>query len=81
MTIHILEQRDYAPGDQAPHGYLAWQEWAAAQYKAGLRQRQCGRCGKWQFPQEISGQRDEHVLQSRAGPATLMTLVCNDCAA
>ena len=79
--MHILEQRDYKPGDPAPEGYLAWHEWADTQHKAGLRQRHCGRCGRWQFPQELSDKRDQHVLQSRAGPATLTTLVCNDCAA
>jgi len=78
--VHILEQRDYAPGDPEPQGYLAWHEWAETQHKAGLRQKECGRCGKWRYPQELSAQRDEHVMQSRKGPVTLTTLVCNDCA-
>ena len=53
-TSCILQQRTYKPGDPEPDGYLAWHEWAAAQHKAGLRQRQCGRCGLWNYPQELS---------------------------
>ncbi len=34
--------------------YLAWHEWAAAQHKAWLRQRQCCRCGLWNYPQELN---------------------------
>ena len=47
----ILEQATYKPGDQAPEGYLAWHEWAEVQHKAGLRQKQCGRCGLWRQSQ------------------------------
>ena len=46
----ILAQEAYKPGDQAPSGYLAWHEWAEVQHKAGLRQKQCGRCGLWRYP-------------------------------
>jgi hypothetical protein len=51
----------YKPGDQPPSGYCDWDEWAAIQYKAGLRQRRCARCGKYRFPQEIAsdGQKPE----------------------
>jgi hypothetical protein len=52
----ILEQAVYKPGDQAPDGYLAWHEWAEVQHKAGLRQKQCGKCGLWRYPQELSGE-------------------------
>jgi hypothetical protein len=52
----ILEQETYKPGDQAPSGYLAWHEWAEVQHKAGLRQVQCGKCGLWRYPQELSGE-------------------------
>jgi len=79
MTIHILEQRDYAPGDQAPHEYLAWHEWAAAQDKAGIRQIACGSCGLWNYQQEMSAQTDKP--QSSNSPVNLMMPVCNDCAA
>lgn len=44
-VVCILEQATYKPGDQAPDGYLARHEWAEVQHKAGLRQKQCGRCG------------------------------------
>jgi hypothetical protein len=37
-----------------PAGYIARQEWAERQYKAGNRQRTCGICGKWYFPCEMS---------------------------
>ena len=45
-VVCILEQATYKPGDQAPEGYLAWHEWAEVQHKAGLRQKQCGQCGR-----------------------------------
>ena len=72
---------EYKPGDQAPSGYLDWHEWAEVQHKAGLRQKECGRCGKWKFPQELSATTDEHEMQSRSGPVTVITPVCNACAA
>jgi hypothetical protein len=45
----------YKPGDPPPGGYLNWHAWAEVQDKAGLRQKQCSRCGLWKFPQELSG--------------------------
>lgn len=80
MTIAcILEQKEYQPGDPAPDGYLAWHEWAEAQHRAGLRQKECGRCGKWRFPQELSDTWDKHVYQSREGPVIRLMAVCLDC--
>jgi len=70
---------DYKPGDQPPTGYLDWHEWAEVQHKAGLRQKECGRCGKWKYPQELSDQTDRHEMQSRKGPVTVATPVCNKC--
>lgn len=70
----------YLPGDPAPEGYLAWHEWAEVQHKSGLRQKECGRCGKWRYPQELSDQHDRTQMQSRKGPVTLMTPVCVTCA-
>lgn len=81
MRVRILEQATYKPGDQAPEGYLAWHEWADTQHKGGLRQKECGRCSKWKYPQELSAEIDECVMQSRKGPVALKTLVCNNCAA
>jgi hypothetical protein len=51
----LLAGGTYKPGDPAPNGYLAWHEWAGVQYRAGLRQSRCGLCGRWCFPQELSG--------------------------
>ena len=81
----ILEQATYKPGDQAPEGYLAWHEWAEVQHKAGLRQKQCGRCGLWRYPQQLSAlvDRTEVTGLRKRQPfrRTLETPVCNDCAA
>lgn len=80
----ILEQAAYKPGDQAPEGYLAWHEWAEVQHKAGLRQKQCGRCGLWRYPQQLSAlvDRTEVTGLRKRQPfrRTLETPVCNDCA-
>lgn len=81
MRLHILEQADYKPGDPAPEGYLAWHEWADVQHKAGLRQKSCGRCGKWKYPQELSDKRDEYEAMTRkSGAVKLFSAVCNTCA-
>lgn len=50
----ITIQEDYQPGDQPPEGYLAWHEWADVQFKAGIKQVECGSCGLWKTPQELS---------------------------
>ena len=76
----ILEQATYKAGDQAPQGYLAWHEWAEVQHKAGLRQKQCGQCGLWRYPQELS----EHMVRlqgftARGKPAHQMAPLCLKC--
>ena len=71
---------DFKPGDQAPTGYLDWHEWAEIQSKAGLRQKECGRCGRWKYPQELSDKLDCTTRQSRKGPVVLEAVVCNNCA-
>lgn len=77
----IVEQDDYKPGDQPPEGYLAWHEWAEVQHKAGLRPKQCGRCGLWRYPQELSDQIDRCEMRSRQGLlVTIETVVCLKCA-
>ena len=76
----ILVQADYKPGDLPPEGYLAWHEWAEVQHKAGLRQKECGRCNKWFYPQQLSVTIDKCVTQSRKGPVTVETAVCLHCA-
>ena len=75
----VLEQDTYQPGDPAPEGYLAWHEWAEAQHKSGLRQKQCGRCGLWRYPQELSDKIDQCEMQSRKGPVIVATVVCLKC--
>ena len=69
----------FRPGDQAPSGYLAWHEWAEIQHKAGLRQKECGRCGKWKFPQQLSRQVDKREARSRKGPVLVESPVCLEC--
>ena len=77
----ILEQTTYKPGDLPPEGYLAWHEWAEVQYKAGIRQVQCGRCGLWQTPQELSTEVIERQTKGRRGKTvTACAQVCIKCA-
>lgn len=80
MFVHILEQKAYKPGDQEPEGYLAWHEWADIQAKAGLKQKACGRCGRWKFPQQLSSIFDEFDAKTNKGPVKVKTPVCSDCA-
>ena len=84
-VVCILEQAPYKPGDQAPEGYLAWHEWAEVQHKAGLRQKQCGRCGLWRYPQQLSALVDSTEVtglrKRQPFRRTLETPVCNDCEA
>jgi hypothetical protein len=63
----MLVGGDFKPGDQAPRGYLDWQEWAEVQHKAGLRQRECGKCGLWRYPQELSAETVEWVAKTSKG--------------
>ncbi|WP_259665472.1 hypothetical protein [Rhizobium bangladeshense] len=63
--IHIIPT--YRGGDPAPKGYLEWHEWARVQLRAGLRQAKCQKCGRYKFPQELSGERVQGGL------------ICTDC--
>lgn len=77
----ILEGETYKPGDPEPDGYLAWHEWAEVQHKAGLRQVECGNCGKWQYPQQLSEQTRSFVAKSSRGePMTAEYKLCLLCA-
>jgi hypothetical protein len=72
--------QDFKPGDQAPTGYLDWHEWADVQHKAGLKQVECGRCGKWKYPQQLSNRVDVFTPKNKRGePVTIEPPVCNDC--
>lgn len=49
---------------------------------AGLRQKQCGQCGLWRYPQELS----EHMVRwqgftARGKPAHQMAPLCLKCEA
>lgn len=72
----------YEPGSQPPktHGYMDMEEWWRVQRKAGLRQVECGRCGRWKFPQELSPAVDKSTLHKRDGtPVPVESPVCNEC--
>ena len=76
----VYHQPDFKPGDPAPAGYLAWHEWADVQHKAGLRQKECGRCGKWKYPQELSNQTHRYTAHTKLGRAVeLVSAICRDC--
>lgn len=79
-VVCILVQGTYKPGDQPPDGYLAWHEWADVQRKAGIKQMQCGKCGLWRTPQELSVQTMRWTAQSRKGTVEKIERVCNKCA-
>lgn len=61
----------FKKGDPRPIGYNASQEWASVQYNAGLRQVRCGKCGLFNFPQELSDVVVKHELG--------VSPVCNTC--
>lgn len=74
---------DYKPGDPPPTGYTDWHAWADVQHKAGLRQKQCGRCSRWKYPQELSGLVDVgFASKTKCGPANVRieSPVCIQCA-
>ena len=71
---------NYTPGSQAPAGYLDWHEWAEVQHKAGLRQKECAKCGRWKYPQELSEQTSECIGTTRGGQKVrIVGPVCNEC--
>lgn len=71
----------HKPGDPPPSGYCDWHEWADVQYKAGLRQKRCGRCVKLFFPQELSDLIDvDHPFKSDGTHVRVESPVCKGCA-
>jgi hypothetical protein len=54
--VCLLDAGHYKPGDLPPASGLYNQrsEWARVQVGAGLKQVRCGRCSRYQFPQELS---------------------------
>lgn len=67
---------DYAPGDPPPDGYCDWHAWAEIQYKSGLRQKRCGICSLFAFPQELS---DKTVSGTDAKKRRFVRPVCKKC--
>lgn len=72
---------NYKPGDPAPTGYLAWHEWAHIQHKAGLRQKQCAKCGKWKYPQELSSKVFQYAASVMGGCLMVSGSLCIECEA
>ena len=63
-----------------PSGYLAWHEWAEVQHKAGLKQKECGRCGKFFYPQELINKIDViKCMTTKGKPHKLSLHVCVYC--
>jgi len=79
--IHMTAQKDYDVGSQPPEGYLAWHEWAEVQSKKGkLKQCECGKCGLWKFPQELSNQTLTTSGKYRSGRVKIIvSKICNEC--
>lgn len=80
MVSCLLAQHAYRPGDLPPEGYLEWHEWACVQWKAGIRQVECGRCGKWKTPQELSGATFTTCTTTYwAGTVVISHRLCTNC--
>ncbi len=80
MRASLDTTPNFKPGDPPPSGYIAWMGWAEAQHKAGFRQAQCGRCGLWKFPQELSGKILKSELRTARGKKVLIKEpVCKEC--
>ena len=70
----------FKPGDLPPEGYLAWHEWAEVQRKAGIKQVECGECGKYKTPQELSGQVKTYAAKDKKGNPVIVTEpICSKC--
>jgi len=80
-SVHLLVMPDFKPGDPKPEGYLQWHEWAEVQQKAGLRQKECGRCGRWKYPQELSARTIKTTGISKHGFVDIESPVCLACEA
>ena len=77
----VCVARTFKPGDPAPKGYLDHFEWHEVQQKAGLRQVQCGSCGKYCYPQQLSNKKIKiRFSETKHGPVlTKMEPMCKKC--
>lgn len=78
MNLEIC--RKFEPYSQPPAGYMERHEWAQVQLRAGLRQKLCGFCSLWKFPQELVG--DAIVTQAETSRGTKVNQiwhVCEEC--
>ncbi len=79
--VHVCITPTYQVGDPPPPGYLEWHEWAKVQHAGGLRQRVCGACSLWRFPQELSGRVITGELTDRHGALVRVdSPICKACA-
>lgn len=88
IGMAILTHHDgVKPGDMPPvekSDYLGWRAWAEVQHKAGLRQQQCGKCGRWFYPQELSDKTIETTMyrdKLMQKPITVVLPLCREHAA
>lgn len=78
--VHLSVSPGFKPGDFPPNGYSDWHDWAAVQHQAGLRQKTCGKCGKWRFPQELSDKIIKYAAITRDGKTVQMeSPICLQC--
>lgn len=80
--MRILIQKQYEPGDLPPENgsYLDWHEWAEVQYRAGIKQKQCGNCGEWKTPQELTDQEHEFNAKDNYGKSVkIISHLCKKC--
>ena len=71
--------KNFSAGDMPPSGYLDHEEWWWVQKKAGLKQVKCN-CGKYCFPQELSGIAKVTTSANKKGEAIEVTKpVCLEC--
>lgn len=80
-NLHICGSREFKPGDLPPpnEDYLAWHEWAEVQYRAGIKQVECGRCGRWKTPQELADFEDDFPAWRGGEDITIKRPVCTKC--
>jgi hypothetical protein len=85
---YLTAHPNFKPGDLPPQDasdYLGRSEWGEIQHKAGLRPVECGKCGRWAYPQELSGKTVEErafiVTQGGVEPVATTSPICTNCAA